>query len=132
MSGEATVFRGLIRGNRLRLYSGIDPEKFDVAWGSKYTYISFKAKSAVNLEGQSRVNLKAGQSYIITVDCGDIAPKMFKSFVQPSPELLEAGMVQMQHLYEEEDKGPVVVRFTPDSDVRLDSFDRVVRLYQFL
>lgn len=134
MSDSAYI--NLIRGTRLKLYAGIDTDKYtEIKYSKDYTYAEFKVESlyVVDADGKAKSakQAKAGDQVRMTIACGTVTPERnYKVLTEATPEMYDLfRAVHLQRIRENGDVGPVTLSGTLDRDITLASLGGAVRLY---
>lgn len=154
------AFVNLMRGSRLKLYLGIDPDLNKGQFAQDYTSISFGVevvsvnnssvpqKPAASLkETPSRATAKASSKavklveeptpsaeaeFVLRVKCGHLAPRKYRVAVDCSPALVysTSGLHFPRNL-EPGDDGELLIRAKAPADTNFTALGQCVRLSQY-
>lgn len=129
-----SAFLNLIRGNRLKLYAGINTDLYpEIVYAKDYTYAEFKAARILKdtKDGvQTTTKAKAGDEIDLIVNCGIVKPVKYKLSVEVTPELINCfKYLNYQRLMEEGDSGEIVISGKLRDGIDLDTLGGVARIY---
>lgn len=122
------VFLNLIRGNRLNSYMGLSDNK-EYKFGKDYSYIEIPLKAAISHESGNRIKkVKDKPVSLIAAETIKVAPH-YKVMAEINPEILKSAHVSMAHIYDTGFSGEPVINAVFYTDVELDDYTYLVRLY---
>jgi hypothetical protein len=147
------AFVNLMRGSRLKLYLGIDPDANKGQFAQDYTSISFGVE-VVSINNSSSVPQKPTTKtakapskavklveeptpseeaeFVLRVKCGHLAPRKYRVAVDCSPALVysTSGLHFPRNL-EPGDDGELLIRARAPADTNFTALGQCVRLSQY-
>lgn len=130
-----SAFLNLLRGNRLKLYAGINMDLYpEVIYSKDYTYVEFKAARILTTTAEGKTKevkkAKAGDDVGVVINCGVVKPHKYKVLVEPTPELINCfTYMGYQRLIEEGDVGEIVLSGKLQQDMDISTLGGACRVY---